>query len=210
LRGSIAQPSMRSGVARTPVRAPLGALGALDFVPVRRTAAEPLFNALIEAHHYLGYTQPVGEHLKYVVYAGERPLALFAWSSAPRHLDPRDRFIGWSAAARRQNIRFVAYNTRFLILPWVEVRHLASHLLGAMVRRLSDDWQRLYGHPIYFAESFVDPERFAGTCYRAANWIWLGRTTGRGKDDQTHRANRSLKDVLGYPLTRDFRARLGQ
>ena len=87
---------------------------------------------------------------------------------------------------------------------------MASHLLARMTRRLSADWQALYGHPVYFAESFVDPERFAGTCYRAANWIWLGRTTGRGKADQTHRVNRSLKDVLGYPLTRDFRARLGQ
>lgn len=197
-------------VDRTPVRCALSELGALEFVQVRRSKQEPLFNALIEEHHYLGYTQPVGEHLKYVVCAGGRPLALFAWSSAPRHLEPRDRFIGWSMAARRTNIRFVAYNTRFLILPWVEVPHLASHLLGTMMRRLSADWQRIYGHPIYLAETFVDPERFAGTCYRAANWICLGHTTGRGKDDQTHRANRSLKDVLGYPLTRDFRARLTQ
>jgi hypothetical protein len=197
-------------VDRTPVRCALAELGAPEFVQVRRTEREVLFNALLEEHHYLGYTQPVGEHLKYVVYAGERPLALFAWSSAPRHLEPRDRFIGWSIAARRANIRFVAYNTRFLILPWVEVPHLASHLLGAMMRRLSTDWQQIYGHPIYFAETFVDPGRFAGTCYRAANWIFLGQTTGRGKDDQTHRANRSLKEVLGYPLTRDFRARLAQ
>ena len=192
-------------IARTPVCGALKQLGALTFVPVRRTAHEPVFNALIEQHHYLGYTQPVGEHLKYVVCAGERPLALFAWSSAPRHLEPRDRFIGWSAAARRTNIRLLAYNSRFLILPWVSVEHLASHLLGTMMRRLSADWERLYGHPIYFAETFVDPERFAGTCYRAANWIRLGRTTGRGKDDQTHRANRSLKEVLGYPLHRRFR-----
>jgi len=197
-------------IDRTPVRCALKELGAVEFVQVRRTDRESVFNALIEAHHYLGYTQPVGEHLKYVVYAGARPLALFAWSSAPRHLEPRDRFIGWSMTARRANIRFVGYNTRFLILPWVAVRHLASHLLGAMVRRLSGDWQQLYGHPLYFAESFVDPERFAGTCYRAANWILLGRSTGRGKDDLTHRANRSLKEVLGYPLTRDFRARLAQ
>jgi len=195
---------------RTPVRGTLAALGALDFVPVRRTDRESLFNALIEAHHYLGYTQPVGEHLKYVVYAGARPLALFAWSSAPRHLAPRDRFIGWSRTARRENIRFVAYNTRFLILPWVEVRHLASHLLGAMMRRLSADWQQLYGHPIYFAETFVDSERFAGTCYRAANWMRLGRTTGRGKDDQTHRATRSRKEVLGYVLHPRFRERLAE
>lgn len=195
-------------IDRTPVRTRLRALGALDFVPVRRTAAEPLFNALIETHHYLGYTQPVGEHLKYLVYAAGRPLACVAWSSAPRHLEPRDRFIGWSAAARRQNIRFVAYNPRFLILPWVEVRHLASHLLARMVRRLSADWQQLYGHPVYFVETFVDPERFRGTCYRAANWMPLGTTTGRGKDDLTHRPNRSRKDVLGYPLIPQFRERL--
>jgi hypothetical protein len=197
-------------IDRTPVRCTLGELGALEFVQVRRTDKESLFGALIEAHHYLGYSQPVGEHLKYLVYAEGRPLACFAWSSAPRHLEPRDRFIGWSAAARRHNIGLVAYNTRFLILPWVEVRHLASHLLGAMVRRLSADWQRLYGHPIYFAETFVDPERFAGTCYRAANWMRLGRTTGRGKDDQTHRANRSLKDVLGYVLHPSFRELLSE
>ena len=199
-----------ASIDRTPVHCALEELGPLDFVPVRRTDRERAFNALLEAHHYLGYTQPVGEHLKYLVCAGERPLALFAWSSAPRHLAPRDRFIGWSIAARRANLRFVAYNTRFLILPWVEVRCLASHLLGAMMRRLSADWQRLYGHPIYFAESFVDPQRFAGICYRAANWIWLGRTTGRGKDDPTHRANRSLKDVLGYVVHPRFRELLWQ
>jgi hypothetical protein len=197
-------------IDRTPVRARLCELGALEFVQVRRTAAEPLFNGLIEEHHYLGYTQPVGEHLKYLVYAEGRPLACFAWSSAPRHLEPRDRFIGWSAAARRHSIRFVAYNTRFLIVPWVEVRHLASHLLARMVRRLSADWEQLYDHPVYFAETFVDPERFAGTCYRAANWVHLGRTTGRGKDDLTHRPNRSFKDVLGYPLIPQFRERLSE
>jgi hypothetical protein len=197
-------------IDRTAVRMRLRALGGLDFVQVRRTAAEPLFNALIEAHHYLGYTQPVGEHLKYLVYGNGRPLACFAWSSAPRHLAPRDRFIGWSAAARRHNIRCVAYNPRFLILPWVEVRHLASHLLARMVRRLSADWQQLYGHPVYFAETFVDSERFAGSCYRAANWTLLGRTTGRGKDDLTHRPNRSVKDVYGYALDRRFRERLSR
>jgi len=195
-------------IDRTPLRATIAELGRLEFVPVRRTERESLFNALIEAHHYLGYTQPVGEHLKYLVCAGPRPLALFAWSSAPRHLDARDRFIGWSMAARRHNLRLLAYNTRFLILPWVEVRHLASHLLGAMMRRLSADWQRLYDHPIYLAETFVDPGRFAGTSYRAANWIWLGCTTGRGKDDRTHRPNRAPKDVLAYPLHRRFRERL--
>jgi hypothetical protein len=192
-------------VDRTPIRTTLRELGPLVIRQVRRTEKEPLLNALIEMHHYLGYTQPVGEHLKYLVLAGERPVACFTWSSAPRHLGPRDRFLGWSPQARRQNIRFVAYNSRFLILPWVEVEHLASHLLGRMTRMLAAEWQRVYGHPVYFAETFVYPERFKGTCYRAANWIDLGRTTGRGKDDRTHRANRPLKDVLGYPLTRRFR-----
>jgi hypothetical protein len=124
-------------------------------------------------------------------------------------LGSRDRFIGWSAEARRRHIRFIAYNTRFLILPWVQVEHLASHLLGRMARRLSEDWERIYGHPIYFLETFIDPNRFRGTCYRAANWVVLGRTTGRGKDDQTKRPNRSIKEVLGHPLTPRFRELLG-
>jgi Druantia protein DruA len=189
----------------TPLAMTLKALGPIEIAPVRRTADEPLFNSLMEAHHYLGYEQPVGEHLKYLVWAQGRPVACLAWSSAPRHLASRDRFIGWSAEARRRNIRFIAYNTRFLILPWVEVPHLASHLLGRIARRLSEDWERLYGHPIYFLETFVDPEQFRGTCYRAANWVLLGRTTGRGKNDQTNRPNRSIKEVLGYPITPRFR-----
>jgi hypothetical protein len=189
----------------TPIRGPLSQLQPIEFQQVRRTADEPLFNSLMEQHHYLGYEQPVGEHLKYVVWAQGRPIACLAWSSAPRHLGSRDRFIGWSAEARRRNVRFLAYNTRFLILPWIEVPHLASHLLGRMAKQLSQDWELLYQHPIYFLETFVDPERFRGTCYRAANWILLGRTTGRGKDDQTNRANRSIKEVLGYPLSRRFR-----
>jgi hypothetical protein len=194
----------------TPIRGSLSELRPFDFQPVRRTADEPLFNSLIEHHHYLGYEQPVGEHLKYIVWAAGRPMACLAWSSAPRHLGSRDRFIGWSAEARRRNIRSLAYNTRFLILPWVQVEHLASHILGRMAKRLSEDWERLYGHPIYFLETFVNPERFRGTCYRAANWVVLGRTTGRGKDDQTNRPNRPIKEVLGYPLTPRFRRLLAE
>lgn len=183
-------------------------LGPLTFRQVRRTPAEASFNSLLEAHHYLGYAQPVGEHLKFIVYAGMRPVALFAWSSAPRHLGPRDRYLGWSPETRRQNIGSVVYNTRFLILPWVKVAHLASHLLSRMTRMLPVEWEKVYGHAVYFAETFVDTTRFRGTCYRAANWIYLGRTQGRGKDDLTHRANRSIKHVLGLALSGDFRERL--
>jgi len=180
----------------------------LDIRQVRRSGDEALFDSLIETHHYLGYTQPVGEHLKYLILADGVPVACTAWSSAPRHLGPRDRFIGWSPVVRRKNIRFIAYNLRFLILPWVEVPHLASHILGRMARALPRDWERIYSHPVYFLETFVDPQRFRGTCYRAANWLVLGRTTGRGKDDLTHRPNRPIKEVLGYPLSKRFRERL--
>jgi hypothetical protein len=195
-------------VDQTPLRTSLRELGAVTFCQVRRRAEEPLFNSLIQRYHYLGYSQPVGEQLKFLVSAGARPVACFAWSSAPRHLGPRDQYLGWGAETRRQNVRFIAYNSRFLIVPWVHVPHLASHLLGRMVRLLSAEWERVYGHPVYFAETFVDPARGRGTCYRAANWMVLGRTTGRGHADPTHRANRSRKEILGYPLVPDFRARL--
>jgi len=193
----------------TPLKMPLGALGAIEIQLVRRTADEPLFESLMEEFHYLRYEQPVGEHLKYLVWAQGRPVASLAWSSAPRHLASRDRFIGWSGEARRRNIRYLAYNTRFLILPWVEVPHLASHILGRMARQISQDWERIYGHPIYLLETFIDPERFRGTCYRAANWVLMGRTTGRGKQSNSYVPNRSIKEVLGYPLTKHFRELLG-
>jgi hypothetical protein len=197
-------------IDQTPLSVSFAQLGPLQVRLVRRTPEEAVFNALMHQHHYLGYTQPVGEHLKYMVFAADRPIACMAWSSAPRHLGSRDRFIGWSAQARLANIALLAYNTRFLILPWVSVPHLASHLLGRIAKRLSADWQGVYAHPIYFVETFIDPQRFAGTCYRAANWTLLGVTTGRGKDAPTRQANRSIKQVLGYALVKDFRQRLSQ
>jgi hypothetical protein len=195
-------------VDEAPLSMGLAELGTLEVRQVRRTPDEAVFNGLMHQHHYLGYTQPVGEQLKYMVYAGGRPIACMAWSSAPRHLGSRDRFIGWTAPARLANIGLLAYNTRFLILPWVTVPHLASHLLGRIARRLSADWQSVYGHPIYFLETFIDPQRFRGTCYFAANWTLMGVTTGRGKDAPTYEVNRSIKQVLGYALVKDFRQRL--
>ena len=198
-------------VDRTPWATKLSALGPVEIRQVRRQPDEALFNALVAMNHPLGYVQPVGEHLKFTAYAQGRPVACLAWSSAPRHLGPRDRFIGWSAEARRRNIRFVAYNTRFLVLPWVFVPHLASHLLGRMARMLPAEWERVYGHPVWLLETFVQSEQHRGTCYRAANWTVVGRTTGRGKDDRLHRGpNRPVKDVLCYPLVEDFRERLSR
>jgi hypothetical protein len=195
-------------VDTTPLDTHLADIRPLELHQVRHTWEEPLFNSMLDRYHYLGYAQPVGEHLKFLVYAAGRPIACMAWSSAPRHLGPRDRFIGWSAEARRRNIRFLAYNTRYLILPFVRVEHLASHILGCMAQRLPEEWNRIYGHPVYYLETFVDPGRFRGTCYRAANWKVLGLTTGRGKDAPTKKPNRSIKEVLGYPLIKNFRTRL--
>jgi hypothetical protein len=196
-------------VDQSPLMLSLAELGPLGIQQVRRRGEEALWAQLLAQHHYLGYCRPVGEHLKYLVWARSRPVACLGWSSAPRHLAPRDRFIGWSAEQRRANLHRIAYNTRFLILNWVKVPHLASHLLGRVARVISADWQQLYRHPIYLLETFIDPQRFAGTCYRAANWIYLGTTTGRGKADQTRKPNRSLKQLWVYPLAGDFRKRLG-
>ena len=197
-------------IEQSPLCGSLSELRPLDFQQVRATDDEPLLDSLIEQHHYLGYVRPVGEHLKYLVRAQGRTIGCLAWSSAPRHLGPRDSYIGWSARARRQNIRYLAYNTRFLILPWVQVPHLASHLLGQMAKLLSADWERVYRHPIYYLETFVDPSRFRGTCYRAANWAFLGLTQGLGKDSKSPVPNRTKKQVLGYPLNKRFRELLGQ
>jgi hypothetical protein len=195
-------------VDRTPIDASLRDLGPLTFRQVRRTPQEGLFNWMIESEHYLKYQHPVGESLKFMVLAGRRPVALFAWSSAARHLAPRDNYLGWPPELRRQNIRFVAYGTRYLIPSWVRVPHLASHLLARMTGMLSEEWEKVYDHGVYFAETFVDTTRHRGTCYRAANWTFMGRTTGRGKNDQTGRPNRTIKDVLGFALRKDFREQL--
>jgi hypothetical protein len=184
----------------------LSDLRPIELLAVRRTPWEKLYRGLIQQYHYLGYTRPVGEHLEYLAISKGQPVACLGWSSAPRHLGCRDRYLGWTPEQRIKNLSRVVINTRFLILPWVSVPHLASHLLGLNARRISQDWEKLYCHEVVWLETFVDPERgFEGTCYKAANWIYLGQTTGRGKDDHTNKANRSLKSVLGYPLRKEFR-----
>jgi hypothetical protein len=201
-------PPERIEVDQTPIEVPLRELFPITIRQVRRSPLEKLFNSLVAQHHYLGYSQPVGEHLKYTAFSGDRPIACLAFCSATWHLGPRDNFIGWSPALRHKNRHLLSYNTRFLIMPWVRVPHLASHLLAQCLRRLSSDWETLYHHPVHWVETFVDSERFKGTCYQAANWIFLGKTTGRGKFDQGRKPNRSIKDVYGYPLVRQFRERL--
>jgi Domain of unknown function (DUF4338) len=196
-------------VDMTPVAGPLSPLLPLDLAMVRRTPAERLYQSLIRHHHYLSYTQPVGEHLEYIAFSHDTPMACLGFCSAPRHIAVRDRYLGWTKEERIANLHKIAVNTRFLILPWVRIPHLASHLLGQIAKRISRDWERIYHHPVVWLETFVDPERgFTGTCYRAANWYYLGLTTGRGKNDHTNKPNRSLKHVFGYPLHKHFRKAL--
>jgi len=195
-------------IDKSPINGRLSQIKPFKYEQVRRTPAEQLFNSLIEHYHYLGYCHPVGEQLKYIVYWQKRPIACLSWSSAPRHIGCRDRFIGWSAKQRQKGLHLMAYNCRFLILPWVKVACLASHILANMAKIVSKDWLSVYSHPIYFLETFVDKQRFAATCYKAANWLYLGDTTGRGKNDQTHKQNRSIKAVWGYGLSKNFRSKL--
>lgn len=195
-------------VDESPLACSLADLGPVVLRQVRRTPQEAVFNGLIEHHHYLGYRQPVGEHLKYIAVAQDRPVACLAFSSVAYRLAARDTFIGWSDEARKQNLHLLAYNTRFLIPDWVRVPHLASHLLGTVCRRLSVDWLALYRHPVHWVETMVDTSRFAGTVYRAANWIAIGRSSGRGLRSKHGDPQRTIKNILGYPLTPDFRERL--
>jgi hypothetical protein len=188
---------------------PLSILKPLDLRMVRRTVDEGIYKGLIDEYHYLGYARPVGEHLEYVAFREGRPLACIGFCSAPRHIGVRDRHLGWNKEERIANLHKIAVNTRFLILPWVCVPHLASYLLGQMARRVSRDWVAVYNHEIVWLETFVDPERgFKGTCYKAAGWQYLGLTTGRGKNNQTGKPNRSLKYVFGHSLKKDFRKAL--
>lgn len=196
-----------SAVETTPIEGTLRSLPPLEIRQARRAEGEDLFGQLLRDHHYLGYSRPVGEHLKYLVLAGPRPVACLGWSSAPLKLGLRDRFVGAPQEAYRHHLQLIAYNTRYLILPWVRVPHLASHLLGRVARRIARDWQELYGHPVVLLESFVDTERFAGTCYQAANWRCVGRSEGRGTKSKTG-ARTSIKELWVYPLARDFRAKL--
>ena len=195
-------------VDETPVYCTVGDLLPIKLEQVRRTSFEKMFNGLINEYHYLGYTQPVGEHLKYIAFSGDRPIACLAWGSAPWYIGVRDRFIGWSKEIRENNLHLIANNLRFLILPWVQVSCLASYLLASNRHCLSQDWQNLYHHPVYLLETFVDTERYFGTCYKADNWKFVGQTTGQGKLSKSRQPLLSKKAVYIYPLTKNFRREL--
>ena len=168
-----------------------------------------LFNCLVSEYHYLGRGNIAGENIKYIVRDHtSRPMACLLFGSAAWKVQSRDSFIGWDHERREVNLCYMANNSRFLILPWVNIPHLASHILSRISKRLSSDWREKYGHPVYLLETFVDRTLFRGVCYRAANWVLTGQTKGRTRNDREHSIKTSIKDVYVYPLIRDFRKRL--
>jgi len=180
----------------------------IDLKMVRGSPQEILHNSLVAQYHYLGYRQIVGPSLKYMAYIQERPIACLSWGAAAWKVACRDRFIGWSPSTRSKNLFLVVNNTRFLILPWVRIPYLASHLLSQNIKVLASDWYRFYQYSPLLLETFVDTERFSGTSYKAANWLWVGRTQGRGKNDRNHQRILPIKEVFLYPLRKTFREML--
>jgi hypothetical protein len=202
------RPEKLTDMDETPIECGLRELGDLEIKIVSGTKEEPFFNRLIETYHYLGYSHPVGETLKVMVSAGCRPLACMIWCSGARKMGLRDRHIGWNPEERIRNLNQIAYNTRYLILPWVRVPHLASHLLGRFARDLPGQWMERYGHTVVYLETYVQPDRYPGTCYKAANWISLGLTSGRGVKAKTSKATVARKELLVYPLSKAFQKKL--
>ena len=176
---------------------------------VKHAGKQVVFSRLLERYHYLSHRGTVGENMQYFVSDRQgNPLACVLFGAAAWQCRARDAHIGWDAATRARGLAYVTNNTRFLILPWVRVPHLASHVLGRIARRLSPDWQAKYGHRIHLLETFVDTSRFAGTCYRAANWHLVGQTTGRTRQNKTMIPQAAPKAVWLYPLRKDFRTLL--
>jgi len=167
-----------------------------------------LFNGLIGTYHYLGYQQPTGAQLKYLAYYENRPTACLSFGPAAFKVAPRDQFIGWSAAQREPLLPWLVNNDRFLILPWVKIRNLASWLLSRCLRRLRTDWQKVYQQDLALCETFVEHDRFGGQSYAAANWICVGQTQGRGRNDRLNQGGLPIKTIWLYPLRTDFRSLL--
>jgi hypothetical protein len=193
---------------KTPISLSAGELSPLVLRPVDTPSDSALWNELIERYHYLGYKPLPGAQIRYLVFGREHLLAALGFGAAAWKVASRDRFIGWAADQRRANLPQIVNNARFLILPWVTVANLASRILAASAKRLPCDWENRYGYRPCLLETFVERDRFRGTCYRAANWIYVGETQGRGKLDRQHRHALPVKHVYLYPLHRRFQQQL--
>ena len=180
----------------------------IRIVVVASVSERHLLRDLLAAHHYLGYRQPAGASMGYVVYWQDRPVACARFGPAAWKVAARDYFIGWTSGQRGLGLKRLVNNDRFLILPWVQAPGLASFLLGKVCLRLAGDWWKVYQESIVLAETFVDAQRFKGTCYRAANWLCVGQSQGRGRNDRAHKADQPFKSVWCYPLQKDFRRQL--
>jgi hypothetical protein len=191
-----------------PVRMPAVDLRELTVERVYKKGDSLLWNAFIERHHYLGHELIPGAQLRYFVRTAGQILALLSFGASAWKIRPRDEFIGWSEERRRRSLHLIVNNARFLLLPWIRCRNLASRVLALISRRLPADWHARYGYRPVMLETFVEKPRFAGTCYKAANWLYLGDTQGRGKLDTLHRHGEPVKAIWVYPLTRDFRQQL--
>lgn len=205
-RHRVFQPVLHSTSA---IATALQALTPISLMPVARGEHEDLFKTFLALYHYLGYHGPVGENMKYIAFDhNDNPLACLLFGAAAWKIASRDAFIGWDAETRKRHLHLLANNMRFLILPWVRVPHLASHLLGQVAKRIRADWIQKYGHPIHLLETFVECERFRGVCYQAANWRHIGQTKGRTRNDRYTSIQAPMKEVYLYPLTPDFREAL--
>lgn len=192
---------------RCAIEGKLSTLRPLRLLKVRK--GEGLFACLLDRYHYLGYRQAVGENMAYLVVDCQgRQVSCLLFGSAAWRCADRDRFIGWSSEQRALRLHLVTNQHRFLVLPWVRVPHLASHVLSVVMKRLSADWQSKYGHEIVLVETFVDRNRFQGTCYRAANWRLVGKTQGRSRNDRFHSLSVPVKDIYVYELKRGARKEL--
>ena len=180
-------------------------------IPASNSYEDNCTGYFLSRYHYLGFNQTVGENIKYLVRdrSGQN-IACLLFGSAAWKTAPRDSFIGWSKEVREENINFLTNNTRFLILPQIRVPHLASHILGRIMRRIQKDWRGKYAHPIHMVETFVERDLFKGTCYKAANWLCVGQTKGRSRQDRYAKLSVPVKDILLYPLTKNFKQALCQ
>ena len=205
-RNSSTRPVLHSSL---PISARLKDLSPVQIKPVEDRSELELFKCFLSLYHYLGFSGTVGENLKYMAYdSSGRPLACLLFGSAAWACGPRDDFIGWDREKRGKNLSLTTNNTRFLILPWVSVKYLASHILSKVCQRIKDDWTAKYGHPVYLLETFVERGRFAGTCYKASNWTRIGETKGRSRNDRYNIMKVPVKDIYLYPLVKTFRRKL--
>jgi len=188
-----------------PIKCHIKELDVVTVKMVRHTKLEALYDSLVEQFHYLGYVQIVGNHLKYMAFAGNIPVACIGWGSAAWAVQSREEFIGWTKPVKNKHLHFIANNTRYLVLPWVTVKCLASKVMALNIKRISSDWLKVYNYPLYMLETFVEQDRFKGTCYKASNWVRVGETKGTSKKGHKHLKHGKIKDVYLYPLDKNFK-----